>query len=277
MVVSGGGFWSSWCSGWTHSVWLQTDIFDSFRELFVNNYRWLLLLSTVSVILIDQLPAASIAPSRGPWRSSRTDRSLFTRSRYTRSGPVPQNKTFECVTLDSKDLSYQVIDQKQWTDEWNNRCVNSSSSLAQFMLLRSLTVLDIDGSGEGSVPCSKALSIMWDVQFAGRHLTSETHDVKLWRIWIRQNKTQPSPVTVWGDPSDDCVSSTCSFMMEHVFTMTHNFGISFTVNELQIRALAQQARSRPSSVKERDIIHRSTSLPAYLIYWTLWHDLHISA
>lgn len=99
MVVSGGGFWSSWCSGWTHSVWLQTDIFDSFRELFVNNYRWLLLLSTVSVILIDQLPAASIAPSRGPWRSSRTDRSLFTRSRYTRSGPVPQNETFECVSL----------------------------------------------------------------------------------------------------------------------------------------------------------------------------------
>lgn len=145
MVVSGGGFWSSWCSGWTHSVWLQTDIFDSFRELFVNNYRWLLLLSTVSVILIDQLPAASIAPSRGPWRSSRTDRSLFTRSRYTRSGPVPQNKTFECVTLDSKDLSYQVIDQKQWTDEQNNRCVNSSSSLTQFMLLWSLTVLDRRG------------------------------------------------------------------------------------------------------------------------------------
>lgn len=140
-MVSGGGFWSSWCSGWTHSVWLQTDVFDSFRELFANNYRWLLLLSTVSVILIDQLPAASIAPSRGPWRSSRTHRRLFTRSRYTCTGPVLQNKTFESVTLYSKDLRYQVIDQKQWTDEGNNRCVNSSLSLTQFMLLWSLTFL----------------------------------------------------------------------------------------------------------------------------------------
>lgn len=114
-----------------------------------------------------------------------------------RPGPTEWD-IWMCVTLDSKDLVYQVIDHKQWTDEWNNRCVNSSSSLTQFMLLRSLTVLDIDGSGEGSVPCSKALSIMWDVQFAGWQLTSEiqTHDVKLWRIWIRQNKTQPSPVTV---------------------------------------------------------------------------------
>lgn len=28
MMVAGGGFWSSWYSGWTHSVWTQTDIFD---------------------------------------------------------------------------------------------------------------------------------------------------------------------------------------------------------------------------------------------------------
>lgn len=167
MVVSGGGFWSSWCSGWTHSVWLQTDIFDSsgsFLSIITGDFCSSppsLLSSLISSQLPASLPAEAREGPAEPTGASSHGPDTLAQARSHRIRHLNVSlwtlRTWVIkLLIRNNELMNKIIDVLTLHHLWLSSCC-------------SLTVLDIDGSGEGSVPCSKALSIMWDVQFAGWH------------------------------------------------------------------------------------------------------------